>query len=70
MLLVHIAGWADIGLKSPHDNTSNDVQLRIDELGECKTASSAARRLFKLKFETNPLSDTTNNVAHTRSPLF
>lgn len=70
MLLVHIAGWADIGLKSPHDNTSNDVQLRIDELGECKTASSAARRLFKLKFETNPLSDTTNNVAHTRSPLY
>lgn len=60
MLLVHIAGHADLGAPSPFEDPDNIVPLRVEELEKCTAPPDAAQRLFSLAFDQNPDRDDTS----------
>jgi hypothetical protein avisC_11495 len=63
MLLVHIAGHADIGAPSPFEDPDKIGPLRAEELQNCMTPHEAARRLFDLSFIRTP-SHENKDAAH------
>ena len=65
MLLVHIAGHADLGAPSPRNDPDNIGQLRAEELKKCTTPPEATRRLFDVDFDQVSHRDDTNS----RAPL-
>ena len=60
MLLVHIAGHADLGAPSPFEDPDNIVPLRVEELEKCTAPPDAAQRLFSLAFDQSPDRDDTS----------
>lgn len=65
MLLVHIAGHADLGAPSPRNDPDNIGPLRAEELKKCTTPPDATRRLFDVDFDQGSHRDDTNS----RAPL-
>jgi len=63
MLLVHIAGHADIAAPSPFEDPDKIGPLRAEELQNCMTPHEAARRLFYLSFTRTP-SHENKDAAH------
>jgi len=63
MLLVHIAGHADLGAPSPFEDPDKIGPLRAEELQNCMTPHEAARRLFDLSFTRTPSHENTD-AAH------
>ena len=54
MLLVHIAGHADLGAPSPFEDPDKIGPLRAEELINCMTPHEATRCLFDLSFTQTP----------------
>ena len=54
MLLVHIAGHADLGAPSPFEDPDKIGPLRAEELKNCMTPHEATRCLFDLSFTQTP----------------
>ena len=65
MLLVHIAGHADLGAPSPRNDPDNIGSLRAEELKKCTTPPEVTRRLFDVDFDQGSHRDDTNS----RPPL-
>lgn len=65
MLLVHIAGHADLGAPSPRNDPDNIGLLRAEELKKCTTPPEVTRRLFDVDFDQGSHRDDTNS----RAPL-
>ena len=65
MLLVHIAGHADLGAPSPRNDPDNIGPLRAEELKKCTTPPDTTRRLFDVDFDQGSHRDDTNS----RAPL-
>ena len=65
MLLVHIAGHADLGAPSPRNDPDNIGPLRAEELKKCTTPPDATRRLFDVDFDQGSHREDTNS----RAPL-
>ncbi|WP_279014605.1 hypothetical protein [Actinomyces oris] len=63
MLLVHIAGHADLGAPSPFEDPDEIGPLRAEELENCMTPHEAARHLFDLSFTRTPSHENTD-AAH------
>ena len=54
MLLVHIAGHADIGAPSPFEDPDKIGRSRVEELEKCTTPSEVTQRLFDFSFSQAP----------------
>jgi len=67
MLLVHIAGHADLGAPSPFEDPDEIGPLRAEELENCMTPHEAARHLFDLSFTRTPSHENTD-AAHSPRP--
>lgn len=67
MLLVHIAGHADLGAPSPFEDPDEIGPLRAEELENCMTPHEAARRLFDLSFTRTPSHENTDAAHSPRS---
>lgn len=50
MLLVHIAGHADLGAPSPFEDPDKIGRSRVEELEKCTTPSEVTQRLFDFSF--------------------
>ena len=71
MLLVHIAGHADLGAPSPRNDPDNIGPLRAEELKKCTTPPEITRRLFDVDFDQGSHRDDTNSspALHSGSAL-
>lgn len=67
MLLVHIAGHADLGAPSPFEDPDEIGPLRAEELENCMTPHEAAQCLFGLSFTRTPSHENTD-AAHSPRP--
>ena len=54
MLLVHIAGHADLGAPSPFEDPDKIGRSRVEELEKCTTPSEVTQRLFDFSFSQAP----------------